>query len=162
MLIWYLKTKKLNQSFKRKTIRKLKGESVDFLKCSFIGEFNDGDVLEKHYLYLYGIVLSINQELFIYVFNNDIVDKINSIRDNDINIKNIFVNTSSSERLMKSFYEFTTFNDEYKMYFSDDRWNLFATSSTLDYTYDFTSNTSFNSSNTSFNSSSNSGSYFNF
>ena len=99
--------------------------------------------------------MSINQELFIYVFNNDIVDKINSIRDNDINIPNIFVNTSSSERLMKSFYEFTTFNDEYKMYFSDDRWNLFATSSTLDYTYDFTFNTSFNS-------SSNSGSYFNF
>lgn len=149
------KDKKLNQSFKRKIIRKLKGESVDFLKCGFIGEFNDGDVLEKCYLYLYGIVLSINQELFIYVFNNDIVDKINSIRDNDINIKNIFVNTSSSERLMKSFYEFTTFNDEYNMYFSDDRWNLFATSSTLDHTYDFTFNTSFNS-------SSNSGSYFNF
>ena len=122
------KDKKLNQSFKRKIIRKLKGESVDFLKCSFIGEFNDGDVLEKCYLYLYGIVLSINQELFIYVFNNDIVDKINSIRDNDINIPNIFVNT---------------------------RWNLFATSSALDYTYYFTFNTSFNS-------SSNSGSYFNF
>lgn len=99
--------------------------------------------------------MSINQELFIYVFNNDIVDKINSIRDNDINILNIFVNTSSSERLMKSFYEFTTFNDEYNMYFSNNRWNLFATSSTSDYTYDFTFNTSFNS-------SSNSGSYFNF
>lgn len=149
------KDKKLNQSFKRKIIRKLKGESVDFLKCSFIGVFNDGDVLEKYHLYLYGIVLSINQELFIYVFNNDVVDKINSIRDNDINILNIFVNTSSSERLMKSFYEFTTFNDAYNMYFSDDRWNLFATSSTLDHTYDFTFNTSFNS-------SSNSGSYFNF
>lgn len=150
------KDKKLNQSFKRKIIRKLKGESVDFLKCSFIGEFNDGDVLEKYYLYLYGIVLSINQELFIYVFNNDIVDKINSIRDNDINISNIFVNTNSSERLMKSFYEFTTLtNDEYNMCFSDDRWNLSATSSTLDYTYDFTFNTSSNS-------SSNSGSYFNF
>lgn len=46
---------------------------------------------------------------------------------------------------MKSFYEFTTFNDEYKMYFSDDRWNLFATSSTLDYTYDFTFNEALNS-----------------